>query len=142
MDLSREITNLLQHFSAAMSREFDRVLLAELGLGLAQYRLISVVEARKYCRQKELAEELALTEAAVSRQVRLVQAEGWLEIIINDKNRRERHLALTARGAEVATKAHGILASHQRLRLGVLSYREQVSLLNLLRQIYAGLLLS
>lgn len=103
------LSYLLNHVSTIMHRQGDQALQERLGIGMAQYRIISTLQERPEVQQRFLASSLGQTEASISRQINLLADKGILTVDINPKNKREHVTLLTAKGTKLALAAKEIL---------------------------------
>ena len=91
---------LYRAFHAQRSRLRPR--LRELGLGPGQPKLLSYLDRRGPCRQKELADYFEVDPAAVSRMLEVLQLGGFLTRRTDDQCRRRDLVELTDAGHEAA----------------------------------------
>lgn len=106
----------LHHLVSIMSHESDQLLLEQLGIGLAQYKILRVVHARPRIQQRAIANELGQTEASISRQVKLLHGSAMLMSFINPHNQREHLTDLTEKGIRTVVAAESIISTyHQNL---------------------------
>jgi DNA-binding MarR family transcriptional regulator len=87
--------------------------LAAYGLGRAHHRVLHFVNRHPAIRVADLLELLKITKQSLSRVLRHLVADGWIEHVPGPEDRRERHLTLTARGKILA----GELATLQTNRI-------------------------
>ena len=103
---------LLQHVAAMMHRQADQMLQERLGIGMSQYKILQMVQNHPHVQQKVIAKELGQTEASISRQVKLLQANGTLNVRVNPASLREHITVLTAKGLRVTNAASDVLAQY------------------------------
>ncbi len=84
---------------------------------------------RSNCGQKVIADKLGQTEAAISRQVKLLKEGGFLITIINPKNRREHLTIPTPKGERITEKAMELVNKHHAPMLDLLSDKQREKLL-------------
>ena len=94
-------------------------ILAELGLGRAHHRVIYFVGRHPGMTVSDLLSILKITKQSLSRVLRQLVDEGYIEQRPGPKDRRQRLLALTERGREFEQQ----LTENQRARIGR-AYRE------------------
>ena len=70
---------LLQHVSSLLAKQSDQVLQEQLGIGLAQFKILRTLQTEPRTPQREIAFNLGQTEASISRQVKLMIADGLLQ---------------------------------------------------------------
>jgi DNA-binding MarR family transcriptional regulator len=79
--------------------------LSAAGLTLTQYSALVRLERRGTCSLSELAGEVDLDVATLSRKVAPLVDQGWLAVSIDARDRRAKHYALTATGKRVLRRA-------------------------------------
>jgi DNA-binding MarR family transcriptional regulator len=73
-------------------------------LEIPQFGLLSVLDRRSGCNQAGLARELNLDKTTLSRNLKLMEENGWIEHTLSD-DRRERGYRLTASGKKLLQAA-------------------------------------
>lgn len=116
---------LLGHASAIMQRQGDQVLQERLGVGIAQFKLLTTLQDRPNVQQRFLADTLGQTEASISRQVKLLAEKGMVIVRVNARNRREHVMALTAKGQKVTQAAREVLESYHEPAFASLGDKEK-----------------
>ena len=127
----------LHHIVSIMSHESDQLLLEQLGIGLAQYKILRVVNDRPHARQRTIAGELGQTEASISRQVKLLHAKGMITTRINPKNQREHLTNLTEKGLRTIIAADTVISKYHASLIASLTPKQSDQLRELLSQIHA-----
>ena len=79
----------------------DRLLEA-YGFGRAHHRVLHFVYRHPGLTIAELLDILAITKQSLNRVLRELVAEGFIETRAGARDRRQRHLAATAKGADLA----------------------------------------
>lgn len=114
----------LLHLSFILQQVSDEVLAAEVGVGLSQARIMSVLDPTVPHSQRLVASRLGQTEANVSRQLRHMKKQGLVTIAKNKKDGRQRDVMLTAKGNSKSVQAAKILTKQQAKLLRLLSGSE------------------
>jgi len=96
------LTYKLQHIS-------DEMLLQKVGIGLSQARIMSVLKTALPHSQRFIAGQLSVTEANISRQLRVMQKQGLVSVKKNRRDARARDVVLTAKGAKKYNQAEKLL---------------------------------
>src|SRR3954469_21502069 len=86
---------LLQHVAQTVGQQSNQALQEQLGVGMAQFRILVLLQEQPQLRQRQLAGHLGQTEASISRQIKLLTEKGLLVVQINPKNKREHLTTLT-----------------------------------------------
>lgn len=104
-----QIGYLLQHLSATLAKQSDQLLMERLGIGFSQFKIMKIVQKHPQVTQRTIAEQLGQTEASISRQVKLLQDKGLIQVVVAPENRRERHSALTPKGMRLVDEVFRVL---------------------------------
>lgn len=118
MSEEKQTVALLLHIADMLSRRTDQVLQERLGMSLAQYKVLQQIAARPGITQRQVADLLFQTEAAVSRQVGLLCSKDLLILKVNKANRRERNLYTAAKAGKLldAAREASQAIEHKMLR--------------------------
>lgn len=100
---------LLQHTGDMLERQLDQALQEQLGIGMSQYRILTLLTEGTEQGQRVVAHNLGQTEAAVSRQIGLLGKKGYIQGRINDKNRRQHLIAITPKGVKLLSAAGQVI---------------------------------
>jgi DNA-binding MarR family transcriptional regulator len=106
MGLKTAVPYLLQHVGDVVDRQLDQILQEQLGIGLSQYRILSLLTDGAARGQRVLAKHLGQTEASISRQIALLLGRGMVSAHANAQNKRQNLVTITAKGTKVADAAH------------------------------------
>lgn len=109
MGPNNNLSYLLTHLAAVLSKQTNQLLLEQLGVGFSQYRILMVLEWNPRLTQKAIANSLGQTEAGISRQVGLLKAKGLLETKIDPTDKRKHMNEPTALGMQVTEAASSLL---------------------------------
>lgn len=116
---------LFDHVSAALHRQSDQVLQERLGIGMSQFKILSMLKWQPGVTQRDLADYLGQTEASISRQIKLLQQKALLVSHIDPAERRRHLTALTNKGVKITLAAEEVLAEYHAPMLAKLNPREQ-----------------
>ena len=122
----------MQHLVALTSRDMDQMLLEQLGIGLAQYKIMSTIHDHPHVQQRTIADTLGQTEASVSRQIKLLAEKALLHAEQNPTNKREHITDLTPNGVQIVDAAERVLGGYQTKFFAGLSDKQQQQLDELL----------
>jgi DNA-binding MarR family transcriptional regulator len=101
---------LVRRAAALMDREGDALCRGELGVSLAQFLVLSVVDAYPgHLSQQAVADRLGLTKGTVSRQIDAAVAAGLMTVQVAAHTRRENAVALTAAGTDLVRKGDALM---------------------------------
>lgn len=118
-------SSTLHHLVSLMSRESDRMLIDQLGIGLSQYKILTTLHEHPHVQQRVIAGTLGQTEASISRQIKLLKEKGMLISPRNPINRREHIADLTPRGLRIIEEAEQILDSYHSAFFAALNQKQQ-----------------
>jgi DNA-binding MarR family transcriptional regulator len=135
-DQPEAIGYLLQHVASTLQRQSDQVLQERLGIGMSQYRILTTLQASPNTSQRQMADSLGQTEASISRQVKLLQERGMLQMQIDPSEKRKHIARPTAKGLKITEAAREILNQYNMPMLDVLSDKERQQLLMMLSRLH------
>ncbi|KXO73717.1 MarR family winged helix-turn-helix transcriptional regulator [Brucella anthropi] len=87
----------VQRAARALARHFDDAL-RPVGLTNGQFSLMMSLNRPAPPPMKPVAELLAMDQTTLTAALKPLQRQGWVEIIVNPNDRRERLLQLTSEG--------------------------------------------
>jgi DNA-binding MarR family transcriptional regulator len=96
-----DVIRPLMKLRAKLDRIVNLTLRKEMRFGASQFRILMALTVRPDITQKEIAEYWDVTEAAVSRQVSMLEVRGWVT--------RKPAMAITPEGIATMTEARGIM---------------------------------
>ena len=108
-----------------IDQQSNEALRRQLGVGFSQYKILNAARHSLGLKQNDIARYLGQTEASVSRQIKLMKAEGLLSVQVEPENRRARSIVLTDKGADLARRCIEVLEHAHANVFGSLSYAEQ-----------------
>lgn len=123
-----ELANGLHQLLSVLSRESDQRLLEQLGIGLAQYKILTALHTSSKPQQRLIAVELGQTEASISRQIKILEEKGMLSVSKNPDNLREHHIALTQHGLRIIEAAERVLGTYHDNVFAPLGKKQRVTL--------------
>jgi DNA-binding MarR family transcriptional regulator len=112
MVISAEQRSVLLHrLGFLQDKVVDQALKNAVGTGLSQFKVLYALSENRECSQCEVARSLDITEAAVSRQIALLEKGGYVQSSISGTNLRAKTLTLTEKGKKVVEKAWATIAN-------------------------------
>jgi DNA-binding MarR family transcriptional regulator len=111
---------VLQHMS-------DDLLDKQAGTTLSHVRIMGALVGHSSRSQKMVAMQLHQTEANVSRQLQTMKKQGLVNINKNNKDARQRDVALSVKGKKKLAKAEKVLNQQHKKMLSVLSMKDSKS---------------
>lgn len=94
----------VQRAARALARRFDDAL-RPVGLTNGQFSLMMSLNRPVPPPMKPVAELLAMDQTTLTAALKPLQRQGWVEIIVNPDDRRERLLQLTPEGKAILAAA-------------------------------------
>lgn len=108
----------------AMDKIADVLLRKELNITYSKFLVLMSVGYCPNKSQKCIADHLDHTEAAVSRQISILEKEGLVKIKLNNDNKREKLVDITKKGEELLEKSFEILSQATDNLLSTLNKEE------------------
>lgn len=105
MDLLHQLHKIV----FTVDKAADEILTKNINLTFSQFLILIAVTFKPKCSQKDIAKFLNVTEAAISRQILLLEKQGYITIYINKENRRENIITITKLGTKKRTQAEKLL---------------------------------
>lgn len=135
MNIASNLANRLHHLVALLSRESDQILQEQFGIGLSQYKILTVIQVHSEVQQKVIAQRLGQTEASISRQITLLQQQNMILSFKNPDDQRQHLAGLTMKGARVVAAADKALTDYHETFFFNLSKKQQQALLKVFQAI-------
>lgn len=130
---------LIHHVGFVLDRQSDQVLMERLGIGFAQFKILTALRYHSALQQKTIAEYLGQTEASISRQIKNMHEKRLLTTKISERNRREHITELTEKGLRLSDEAMNILNSFHGPLFSELSEKDQQKLQELLSHLHKNI---
>jgi DNA-binding MarR family transcriptional regulator len=100
--------------ASLMDRAGEELFREGIGISLAQFMVLSVVDARPGAfNQQSVADYLGLTKGTVSRQIENAEKAGLLTTTVSPNSRREKLATLTPEGTAIVRRGDQLLAQSQ-----------------------------
>jgi DNA-binding MarR family transcriptional regulator len=101
-----------------MDRSGEALFRSSLGISLAQFLVLSVVDAHPGpLNQQAVADRLGLTKGTVSRQIDAAVAAGLMTVEVSPESRREHLVDLTAKGTRLVRRGDRLVDREQRIAM-------------------------
>lgn len=135
-DTSDLATNI-HRLSTVLGKVADTTLQDCCGFGVSQFKILWVLNTHQEgVLQTTIAQWLSLTEAAVSRQICLLDSDGLIDKQVDPDNRRNHIITLSEKGKTFAGNAMSALMKEYSPHFNVLTDKEQVTLNRMLEKIF------
>ncbi|MHA7985240.1 MarR family winged helix-turn-helix transcriptional regulator [Rathayibacter sp. CAU 1779] len=110
---------LVRRVNTLMDRTAEALYRDGIGISLAQYLVLSVVDAYPgEINQQAVADRLSLTKGTVSRQIDAAVAAGLMNVVVSPRSRREHVVTLTPSGTDLVRKGDALLDASVRESMG------------------------
>jgi DNA-binding MarR family transcriptional regulator len=127
---------LIQHLAAVMSKQTDKVLQEQLGIGLSQFRILMVLEWNPRVQQSTIATSLGQTEASISRQIKLLEKRGFLVTKPDPLNKRKHIATPTPIGNQITEAATAVIRRNLGPEFASMGEEELVTLIGGLQELH------
>lgn len=118
-----------------LDRQSDEALRSQIGFGYSQFKILMAAKHQVGLKQNEIANFLGQTEASVSRQIKIMKADGLITVRTDPNNRRSRSIMLTDKGEALGRECVDILEQTHAATFGSLSFSEQRMMQELLERL-------
>lgn len=116
---------LIRRVAGLMDRTGDALFQREIGISLAQFLVLSVVDAHPGpLNQQAVADRLGLTKGTVSRQIDGAASAGLMTVETSPHSRRENTVALTAAGQELVRRGDAAFHRERSAMLAAVDPRD------------------
>jgi DNA-binding MarR family transcriptional regulator len=131
---------LLRRVGGLMDRQGEALFHRELGISLAQFLVLSVVDAHPGpLSQQAVADRVGLTKGTVSRQVDQAVAAGLMTVRVAEHTRREHAVALTEAGTALVRRGDALADRSRAAMLGAVDPADLSAALRVLRGLLQAL---
>ncbi len=129
-----DLVSYLRKVVLLSERNGDRVAQREIGIRRAPYLILrAIADSKTASSQQALADRLSLTKGAVSRQIGLLQREGYLKVVESLQSRRENSLNLTRKGRDLVRTGRAAQERQESLLRERLNVRDVAAAVRVLR---------
>jgi DNA-binding MarR family transcriptional regulator len=116
---------LIRRVAGVMDRQGEALFRRELGISLAHFLVLSVVDAHPGpLSQQAIADRVGLTKGSVSRQIDHAVAAGLMTVRVASHTRRENAVALTETGTALVRQGDVLSQTSRSAMLGAVDAME------------------
>ena len=137
-DLDQFLPYLINRAGVRLAVSFARDI-ADTGVALQEWRVLAVLAAAGEQRLSDLAGLTSIDLSTLSRLVTRMARQGLVARLNDNRDRRERRIALTEKGRGRTRAIIPTARRYERLALAGLSTAEEQTLKRLLRRVFANL---
>ncbi len=124
---------LIRRVAGVMDRQGEALFRRELGISLAQFLVLSVVDAHPGpLSQQAIADRVGLTKGSVSRQIDHAVAAGLMSVRVASHTRRENAVALTQTGTALVRRGDALFETSRGAMLRAVDPTELTSAVHVL----------
>jgi DNA-binding MarR family transcriptional regulator len=138
VDRDKSIIIRIHNVYKKMARNASRVYLSLFGVGLTEWRILSVIADGENVTATRICETIDLDKAAASRSISLLKSEGYLSSRSSDDGTRSAVLELTDKGLDLHDRILPLSEQREASLLKGLSQQERKTLLDLLKRLQAN----
>ena len=137
-DLDQFLPYLINRAGVRLAVSFARDI-AHTGVALQEWRVLAAIAAAGEQRLSDLAGLTSIDLSTLSRLVTRMARQGLVARLNDNRDRRERRIALTEKGRGRTRAIIPTARRYERLALAGLSAAEEQTLKRLLRRVFANL---
>lgn len=126
--------------SNAMSRGASRIYLSLFGVGIIEWRILSILSIGEGFSANDICERIDLDKAAASRSIKLLERKGLVKTKKDPADSRRRVLSMTKDGAGLHAKMQAIAVMRQELMLTGFTKAERNELVGMLQRMQTNML--
>ena len=104
MSPDRDLSRSLHKLTARLDRAADAILRVEVGVSYSRFLALYMVGSDGADTQRALADRLGVSEPSVSRMVRVLADDGWLQTLPDPAGGNRNRLRLTASGEQLVQR--------------------------------------
>ena len=124
---------LIRRVAGLMDRQGEALFRRELGISLAQFLVLSVVDAHPGpLSQQAIADRVGLTKGTVSRQIDHAAAAGLMTVRVASHTRREHAVALTEAGTALVRRGDALTQASRAAMLDAIDPTELTAAVHVL----------
>lgn len=123
--------NLAMRKSSRLITHFYEERLAPLGIKVGQFSILRAVFLLKETNNKQLQSVLVLDQTTLSRSIKPLIRDGYIQVVENEKDRRVKTISLTSQGEAFYLQAHPIWEQAQKDFLEKIGTSQVNNILNL-----------
>jgi DNA-binding MarR family transcriptional regulator len=124
----KSLLNKLARVANSLEREVENELKVSFALTFSQFRVLDGLFTLGEVSQRELANNLGVTPAVVTRQAEVLGARGLVGQRSNPRSKRENLLVLTPKGERATFDAAKAVQNRQKLALADLDLQDETAL--------------
>lgn len=125
------LINLANKYSRGASRTYQKL----LGVGVIEWRLLSVIAIEGDITANEICSEIALDKGAASRSIKTLEANGCITIREDRMDSRKRLISITPAGKKLHDKLLRIALAREKRFMANFDSSEKDLLLEFLRRL-------
>jgi DNA-binding MarR family transcriptional regulator len=137
-DVERYFAYVISSIANKISRGGSRVYLRLFGIGIIEWRILTVLAEHPRCTANLICSIIELDKAAASRSVQVLERHGYIQTAVDPADARKRTLSLTASGSALYRRAIKVAMQRERRLLAGFTDQERAVLLGFLQRMQAN----
>ncbi|MDB5178929.1 MAG: hypothetical protein JWN01_872 [Patescibacteria group bacterium] len=125
--IEKSLLNKIVRVANSLEREVENELKVSFALTFSQFRVLNGLLALGEASQRELATNLEVTPAVVTRQAEALSSRGLVAQRPNPRSKRENVLALTPKGERAVFEAAEAINEQQKKLFESLSLKDETA---------------
>ena len=131
---------LIRRVAGLMDRQGEALFRRELGISLAQFLVLSVVDAHPGpLSQQAIADRVGITKGTVSRQIDHAAAAGLMTVRVASHTRREHAVALTEAGTALVRRGDALAQTSRSTMVDAIDPNELTAAIHVLGDLLRAL---
>ena len=136
VDVTQNLSFQIIALASALGRSASAVIPQEVGISVAQWRVVSVIGSRKEISSGDLVRILEIDKGWISRTLAKLQEDGVVIATPDPMDKRQFSLSLTESGMALHVKGSRISRLRQRNLIAEFNTEEYQTLKKLLNRLY------
>jgi DNA-binding MarR family transcriptional regulator len=139
-DITEQLVFKIHTATMLMKKNFAPFLMQDLDISIYQFEMLAFIYYEKDCNQKIISQCLHLSQAAVSKQIKVLVDKNLLIQAQNDNHRSHSKLLLSAQGKLILDKAMKAVEQKSNELLQIFTQEEQLLFNSMLSRLNNALL--
>lgn len=106
---SQNILFQIHNLDLLLSRVLDKELSFTLKITFSQYIILSLLENTPRINQKSICNKLGVSEAAISKQIKILFKKQFIQVLVPDHNKNHKIISLTESGLSTLKESWKII---------------------------------
>ena len=112
-NLSRHVTYRIARLHARLDAQATEILKTHAKISLSEWRVLAVLTNPSVETQKDVLEAMGLDKGQISRTLKRLEANGFINLALSEHDHRQRQISLTGTGDQLVKKMFPIMMERQ-----------------------------